>query len=59
MYCSTALSDYRTSEHLKKKFPGRLMNLMLEDFIKTPVSKLEELQDFLGFRLGPDILHKI
>jgi hypothetical protein len=59
VYCSTALEDYRTSQRLRKKYPDRIMNMTLEEFVKRPEAKLRELQDFLGLQLGPDTLHNI
>ena len=59
VYCTTALHDYMTSERLRDKYPNRLMQIMLEDFISEPEATLAELSHFLGIPFHADALRKL
>ena len=59
VYCTTALQDYKTSERLRKKYPQRLMHIMLEDFISEPEETLAGLSDFLGISFDENALRKL
>ena len=56
VYCQTVLEDYRVRQKLERKYPGRIMDLIYEDFIQAPHEKLHQVYNFLHLKVGDDFL---
>ena len=48
LYCKTVTNDLKYRIALEKEFPGRIMQVALDEFVQTPLSYLTSIYSFVG-----------
>lgn len=57
-YCQTVLEDFRQRRKLEEKYPGRLMEVVYNDFVRHPRESLDKVYSFLEIPITPEFEKK-
>ena len=59
VYCQTVLQDYRTRLRLEEQFPGKIMEVVYDNYIKDPVAGATDIYEFIGAVLPKELITKL
>lgn len=51
-YCQTVVADSRKRKELQAKYPGRIKEIVYQDYISDPIAELGEIYQFLGIPIS-------
>ena len=58
VYCQTVMHDYKTRRELERKYPGRIKNIVYDNFMLDPKSSRKKIYSFLDMDLESETVYE-